>query len=915
MRPPVTRPWAKLARDEAGKLTAWHPLTAHSADVAAMLEALLTHSILGARLGRLLGQDALHPAQVARLAFFAALHDIGKVNLGFQHRATSTTAEPIGHVAPLIDMLESSDELKYAMIDALDIEPIVGWFQGEPEEAIIDFLLTTWAHHGKPVLPRPGFRPYLWRPTEAQDPIEAMRDLRRLARSWFPRAFDEAPAFAQSPQFLHAFNGALTLADWLGSDEQRFSWREDESNRIDFARAQARLAMRRMGLDPAEARASLGPAAPGFSAITPFSPYPIQTACTQLPIHARGSLTVLESDTGSGKTEAAIARFLQLFHAGAVDGMYFALPTRSAATQLYQRVVEAIARAFPAPESRPPAVLAVPGYLQVDGQEATARLPHFRVLWPDDGRNQWRGWAAEHPKRYLAGAVAVGTIDQALLSALRTNHAQLRATSLLRHFLVIDEVHASDTYMTRLLESVLDHHLAAGGHAFLMSATLGSHARARFVGTRRAVAPDFEHARHAPYPLLTHVDARRESPAEVHAASSDYSKTIAIQSDLIAQDAVEVARRAWQAAERGARVLVIRNTVADCVQTQRALEALAIAAGKPERLFGVDGTPAPHHSRFAATDRRALDHAIEAAFGKASTGGAVVAVATQTVEQSLDIDADFLLTDLAPVDVLLQRIGRLHRHPERPRPAGFEDARALVLLPEEPDFAAFIQPGGQARGPCGLGTVYAELAILEATRRLVQPDTAWTIPAMNRELVEAATHPQILHEIYTNSSGAWKSHEVYSDGARFGDISHAQLNLIDRGKPYADQRNMFSTLDIRAQTRLGTANRLVTLDPPAPGPFGALIDELTLPHFMLRHLKLDDAEDAATHALNIRAHAGSIRFDFGGAPFIYDHHGVRALTAEDLPADGLLDDDLSADEIHKAPRPQDVISPHPSNPL
>ncbi len=133
------------------------------------------------------------------------------------------------------------------------------------------------------------------------------------------------------------------------------------------------------------------------------------------------------------------------------------------------------------PHARPPVVLAVPGYLRVDDQEGQL-LTQFDFLWPDadQRKNRHRTWAAENSKRYLAGSVVVGTINQVLLSTLVVGHAHLRATSLSRLYLVVDEVHASDTYMTTLLDRVLAFHLALGGHALLMSATLGTAAQARF---------------------------------------------------------------------------------------------------------------------------------------------------------------------------------------------------------------------------------------------------------------------------------------------------------------------------------------------------------------------------------------------------------------------------------------------------
>jgi len=660
--------WAKTDSDKAGHLVSWHPLEAHSADVAAVAEALLKHTVLQSRLARCLDQECLSDVQIARLCVLAALHDVGKVNHGFQDRAYSRSARRIGHVSPLVDFMDWDEQEKADIITALDLKGMLNWF--DSEEDLVAFLLATFSHHGRPIRPSPRFRPELWQANEKRDPIKEMRNLRHAANHWFPDALDvNAHVFPHSTEFQHAFNGMLTLADWIGSDKQFFPYEDDGSDRMPFARQRARKAIVRLGLAPRRFRTDLGPDRPGFETIAPtdYSPRPIQQECDKLRDYEDGSLTILESDTGSGKTEAALTRFMQLFHAGLVDGMYFALPTRTAATQLHARVRDAITRAFPNPDCRPGVVLAVPGYLRVD-ETTGERLPPFDVLWNDDERDRWRyrGWAAERPKRYLAGTIAVGTIDQVLLSTLQVNHAHLRAAALLRHLLIVDEVHASDRYMGRLLEEVIAHHLKAGGHAFLMSATLGTVAQSRLLNATPAPPPPLEEARQMPYPLITCTDARRKQTQYIHPNPSSYTKRVALQTEQIANDASKVARLALRAATSGARVLIIRNTVRDCIVTQLALEHLA--GTNSTVLFSTNGVVAPHHSRFAGPDRKSLDQAIDDLFGKDSQRNGVVAVATQTVQQSLDLDADLLLSDLCPVDVLLQRIGRLHRHPKNRPP-------------------------------------------------------------------------------------------------------------------------------------------------------------------------------------------------------------------------------------------------------
>jgi len=191
--------------------------------------------------------------------------------------------------------------------------------------------------------------------------------------------------------------------------------------------------LRRIGIDAAAARASYRAQPRSFTEIFGFTPHPAQRRMRELSSNESGGFVILESETGSGRTEAALTRFFRLFEEGLVDGMYFALPTRTAAVQMHRRIVDAIDRAFPA--HSPPVILAVPGYLAPDDRADPCRLAGFDALWPDHDQDRYRRWAAEHPKRFLAGAISVGTVDQVLLSALMVSHSHLRATPLLRQFL------------------------------------------------------------------------------------------------------------------------------------------------------------------------------------------------------------------------------------------------------------------------------------------------------------------------------------------------------------------------------------------------------------------------------------------------------------------------------------------------
>jgi CRISPR-associated endonuclease/helicase Cas3 len=574
--------WAKLGTCRDGEYDAWLPLVDHCADVAATCRELLSVTALGSRLARLGGVTCLAPGQVDRLSFLALLHDIGKFNLGFQRKALGpNTAGTAGHVREVLALFGAvGGSYGNRLRAALPTADLVQW--GGGSDSAGQLLLAAICHHGRPYVVGGMAIPAIWSPGHPGDPFEGISGLVSKGQEWFPLAWSSGtPPLPGAPRFQHAFAGLVMLADWIGSDERFFPVTvAGSATRMPDSAGRARDAVRAIGLDSRMFRGALGQEPPGYCQVLPAgcAPRPAQEAVLDLPTQCSGGLAVLESTTGSGKTEAALLRYLRLLHSGAVDGMYFALPTRSAATQMYDRVLAAVRAVFPDEAARPPVVLAVPGYAAVDGVSAPGRLATAERLWTDEpaDRAGARLWAAENAKRFLAGSVAVGTVDQVLLSALKVPHAHLRSTALLRQLLVVDEVHASDAYMTAVLELVLANHLAAGGHALLMSATLGSTAVQRIVRACGVKEPavSLRGAGDRPYPLLSWFRATAE-PQRTAIPAGDSAKSVAVGLRSWAGDEHAVAAAALDAAAAGAHVLVLRNTVRDCVATQISLESLA----------------------------------------------------------------------------------------------------------------------------------------------------------------------------------------------------------------------------------------------------------------------------------------------------------------------------------------------------
>jgi len=860
--------WGKLQRNrETNAIDGWHPLVDHCADVAACAEALLGLPTWRRRLSRIYGCDDLDEIVRARLAVLAALHDIGKYNLGFQAKGRPDLGVPAGHVKEALAAI-GEDVLR-------SVEPLGDWGEGTG-----GLLASAICHHGRPYsIKEVSFEPVFWTPRGGLNPEAGVCALVAACREWFPLAFTPHESnLSEHAGFEHAYAGLVMLADWLGSDQRIFPFSSTASgDRMTFARAAAKQFFADSWLEIDDGRRADNRDQAAFARVADakYEPRPAQAATLELPSTDGSSIAILEAETGSGKTEAALAHFVRLFSAGVVDGLYFALPTRTAAMQIHARVYAATRRAFTNP---PPVVLAVPGYLRVDDVDGKT-LPEFDVLWaePDRDRFRHRAWAGEWPKRYLAGCVVVGTIDQVLLSSLRVRHAHLRATALLRQLLVVDEVHASDAYMTRILEDVLARHQKAGGHAMLLSATLGGEARARLLrpGERRT-PPTLDEAVVAPYPLISY---RGSSEFAAGVAQDDGQRVVTVEARPWLEDVDEQAATALAAARTGAAVLVVKNTVVDCVETQEALERAAAAHGAADVLFACADVIAPHHARFARADRKALDHALETRFGKERSGDGCVVIATQTVQQSLDLDADLLLTDLCPMDVLLQRIGRLHRH-VRGRPAGFEAPRTIVIVPANRDLGALLTDTGKARHHHGLGTVYPDLRVLEATWRQVEEKPRWRIPEMSRVLVELSIHSAALQAVTPNGDARWQLHEQQILGGQRGASRQADLNLIEWARAYSE--TSFADGE-HIPTRLGEGDRRVRFEQPFRSPFGTHVEDLVLPARWVRGVA--PTEETATSVVR---HDGATRFQFGGRTFVYDRHGLRRSTdeSEDTDDDG-----------------------------
>jgi CRISPR-associated endonuclease/helicase Cas3 len=412
-------------------------------------------------------------------------------------------------------------------------------------------------------------------------------------------------------------------------------------------------------------------------------PQQIQTLIDELPIE--NGLTIIEGTTGSGKTEAALALAWKLIDAGQADSIIFALPTQATADAILDRLQKLAPLLFKSCDSN---LVLAHGKAQYNPAfadlKAAGRMDAKKI---NQGTVQCAEWITSSRKLVFLGQIGVCTIDQVLLSVLPVKHNFIRSLGVMKSVLIIDEVHAYDRYMYGLLEEVLKHQKATGGNAILLSATLPAVQKQELFetwhkGCGTGINPD------SPYPLVSRLSVSGSLIIKtVDNNNLPPNRNVAIEivlsKDMEPIDAT--IKKMLDAAQNGATIAMVCNLV---YVAQKIARNLSKSANIPVDIF---------HARYRFKDRQIKESAAKNLYGKsAPRSSGRILIATQVIEQSLDLDFDWLLTQLCPVDLLFQRMGRLHRH-ERIRPIGFEKPFCTIFTNESNDFGAHEKIYGDAR--------------------------------------------------------------------------------------------------------------------------------------------------------------------------------------------------------------------------
>jgi len=667
--------WAKSDRNEKKALEdgRYLPVLTHLLDVAACTWEIL--ELEPPRTLALLTGDYGLDVDTARrwVCALAGLHDLGKASPTFQALWDMAEKRPLPGVERLVAGAGTNNvphgEVSQLLLPGLLAR--VRWSRKAAEQ-VADAV---GCHHG-----RPTSRQGLQIPThergrggwEAAQFTLFRKVLQALGLSTSPSLPNlSAPAYMR-------LAGLTSFADWVGSSFEVPAQVDplpitDPAAYFEKARGKARDKLEKIGWTRREPlQTAVQTPAEMFAYIPGFVPRALQEQLADIlpTLSVEPTLILVEAAMGEGKTEAGLHAATWLQTKVGHRGLYVALPTQATGNAMYTRfrlfLHEASQR-----DIEPDLQLMHGGALLNRAyQESLTRTlnPQNDSATADEARLNVRAesWFSAR-KRAGLSEYGVGTVDQALLGVLGIPHQFVRLWGLGNRVVLLDEIHAYDTYTSHLIYALLRWLKALGSSVILMSATLPAASRRQLLDAWNTR----EEGETAPYPRLT--VAQSTAAQSQHIASSRTQTPITVRA--LGASVEELAQKALNLALDGGCVAVIVNTV------QRAQDVFSeIRAQHVGRLRTVlkpgakdDLCAILFHACYPAQDRGARETAVLKYLGpqpyEDEKRGVdnyrprrLILIATQVAEQSLDFDADVMLSDLAPMDLLLQRAGRLHRH-------------------------------------------------------------------------------------------------------------------------------------------------------------------------------------------------------------------------------------------------------------
>lgn len=425
--------------------------------------------------------------------------------------------------------------------------------------------------------------------------------------------------------------GLVIMADWLASNEHYFPLIKinQDFNDIDVLK-RFQIGITKWNKEDQWLPKEITDVNVYFNNHFNLNPRPIQKEIiNDLKTIKNPGLTIIEAPMGIGKTEIALSLSEMFSQKSHKSGIYFGLPTQSTANGMLDRFKD---------------------FIKTEPGTQGLKLMHGKAQFNEDYQKLTKNkhnvivdsWFSK--KLSSLETFTLGTIDQLLAMSLMQRHLFLKHLGFSQKVVIIDEVHAYDIYMFSYLKKALMWLSTYNVPVIALSATLPFPKRQELVNaylygkhTRTNLKPTLA------YPLVTCTDNQDVKCFDTFSKLNTKKVTI---KHLTSDSPSALAQKATNLVKNGGICGIIVNSIS---RAQEVANEIKI----------------PHlvlHSAFLAKDRSKLEQKLLKLIGKhGKRPNKFVIIGTQVLEQSLDIDFDVLISDLAPMDELLQRIGRLQR--------------------------------------------------------------------------------------------------------------------------------------------------------------------------------------------------------------------------------------------------------------
>jgi CRISPR-associated endonuclease/helicase Cas3 len=657
-----------------------HPLVAHMLDTAAVAKALLLRE--PRRTLQHYAADYGLPVEQALdlAAFFCAMHDLGKASAVFQcewqRGAERLRAAGLQWERTCLPQRGASNWVAHGVLTETFVGHLLPTL-GAPLELSAQVAEALAAHH--------GFLADYQELDNADDVLfcetgpwyEARRAL--VQTVWRTTGARVPSVAALTPPAAVRIMALASFSDWLASSPQFFPYGRAVNSPASYYAEAGELAdeaLRHIRWLP---RTPLIQAPVAFDRVFRFKANELQQTVIEVLENTEGqALLIIEAPMGGGKTEAAFYAHMVLQARNGHRGLYVAMPTQATGNAMYDRVREFLE---PFGQNRPLDLQLLHGAALINPEYESLLMEG--VGDRDSDRVAASTWFSAR-KRAMLTEYGVGTVDQALLGVLRVRHHFIRLWGLGNRTVVLDEVHAYDAYTSRLIAALVRWLWSLGSSIVLMSATLPSAQRRELLKAAATELPEPE----APYPRVTAL-----SNGILRSQPVSWTEEQTVELGAVQREPAVLAHTARRLVEHGGVAAVITNTVDRAQAVYSALGSgspLEHATAPVGKRVG-DLEVYIFHARYPSEVRKGIEGAVLGRMGKDTDRPArALVIATQVIEQSLDLDFDVMLSDLAPADLLLQRVGRLHRHRNTVRPRHLQRPTLLVagLDDNPPDFSS-----------------------------------------------------------------------------------------------------------------------------------------------------------------------------------------------------------------------------------